>query len=380
MVYGIVAAVLAAVLLARLIGGHSGMRHGDVLIAVMAIAAAAKYLVLVGALDVTVARVVTETATVASFVVGMEMLRAWWSDSRENPRWTWFWRISTGLVMATLQTVTLLSADTLIGVAAKGEQPVFTSATVMTFRYLSLGLWVFILSGVMLLLVTRFARHTSTGAVRESLILVAACEASFALYGVMWFVQGLSDPTALITPWADAALVASRVGAVLIAAAFLRVNLGRIPALRRLSDQRALQSLAPLWRRLHPIDPEGSLIGDLPASTRDLTATDLRVTLWRVMVEIREWLDEIAARLPAGAYSSALHASTTTGANEKLARAAAGQAWINAGLASSADVSDGRDRPPVGADLDEELAQLLLLAKPLGRRGRHATAAAAAAL
>lgn len=380
MVYGIVAVVLAAVLLARLIGGHSGMRRGDVLIALMAVAAAAKYLVLAGVLDVTIARVITETATVASFVVGMEMLRAWWADGRQNPRWTWFWRLSTGLVMATLQTITLLSADSLVGVAAKGEQPVFSSATVMTVRYLALGIWVLILSSVMLLLVTRFVRHTSTGAVRQSLTLVAACEASFALYGVLWAAQGLSDSTALSTPWADAALVASRVGAVFIAAAFLRVSLGRIPALRRLSDQRALQSLDPLWRRLYPLDPEGSLIGELPSTTRDLTTTDLRVTLWRVMVEIREWLDEVAARLPSGAYSSALNASATTGVNDKLARAAAGQAWIAAGLASSEEVSEGRDRPPVGADLDEELAQLLLLAKPLGRRGRHATAAAAAAL
>lgn len=382
MVYGVVGAVLAVILVVRVIGGHSGMRQGDLLIAVMALAAGAKFLLLIGALDVTVARVLTESATVATFVVGMEMLRAWWSGPGAPGRsgWTWFWRISTAILLVTVGAITLYSADTLVGVAAKGEQPVFASSSVMAFRYIAVGTWVALLATVMLLLVTRFARHTPSGAVRQSLVLVAGCEASFAVYGALWLAQGFTAPTALATPWADIALVASRVGALFVAAAFLRVNFGRIPAVRRWSDRRALDALGPLWVRLRPLDPAGSLLDELPATTRGISATDLGWTLWRVMIEIREWLDHVAARLPDNAYTTALHASQATGTAATTARAAAGQAWITAGLAADCEISDGRDRPPVGDDLDEELEQLLLLAKPLKRQGRVATAAAAGAL
>lgn len=382
MVYGVVAAVLAGILVVRVIGGHSGMRKGDLLIAVMALAAATKFLLLVGVLDVTVARVLTETSTVATFVVGMEMLRTWWSGPTlpNNAWWTWFWRISTALVLLAVASVTLLNADTLIGVAAKGEQPVFASAAVMAFRYIALGAWVALLATVMLVLVTRFALHTPPGAVRQALLLVAGCEASFAAYGVLWLMQGLTDPTALISPWADVALTASRVGALFIAAAFLRVSVGRLPTVRRWSDRRALTALRPLWMTLRPLDPDASLIDELPATTRRMSSADLEWTLWRVMLEVREWLDHVAARLPDGAYTAALQASRDAGGSDTTARAAAGQVWIEAGLDANHDVSDGRDHPPVGDDLDEELAQLLLLVKPLTRRDHRIADAARQAL
>lgn len=381
--YGVVAVVLFVALIVRIVGGHSGMRRGDVLIAVMSIAAAGKFLVLAGTIDVTVARVFTESATLVTFVVGMEMLRAWWAAGQDiSPAWTWTWRLATGAVIVALAAITLLSADTLVGIAAKGEQPVFASAAIMSLRYVVLGVWVALLAGVMLVLVTRFASHAPPGTVRQSLILVAVCEASFAAYGVFWLTQGLTDPTAVaMTPWADAALVASRVGAVFMAAALLRLNFTRLPGVGRWSDRRALQMLAPLWRRLHSLDPAGSLIGALPETTRGLSAADLQVTLWRVMVEIREWLDEVAVRLPGDAYSAACEASRATGVKDSVARAAAGQMWISAGLsAGPVEVSAGTDHPPVGTDLDEELRELLLLVKPLNRSGRLAAAAAEAAL
>lgn len=382
-IYGVVAVVLFVALIVRIVGGHSGMRRGDVLIAVMSIAAAGKFLALAGTLEVTVARVFTESATLVTFVVGMEMLRAWWAAGDDiSPAWTWTWRLATGAVVVALAAMILLNADTLVGTAAKGEQPVFASAAVMSSRYLVGGIWVTLLAGVMLVLVTRFARYAPAGAVRQSLILVALCESSFVAYGVFWLTQGLTDPTAVaVTPWADAALVASRLGAVFIAAAFLRLNFTRLPGMGRWSDRRALRLLAPLWRRLYSVDPAGSLIGTLPETPRGLSATDLQVTLWRVMVEIREWLDEVAVRLPADSYTIACRASRATGANESMARAAAGQAWIAAGIAAGrVEVSAGKDRPPVGADLDEELRELLLLAKPLPRNQRDAAEAAEAAL
>ena len=382
-VYGVVAVVLAVALIVRLVGGHSGMRRGDVLIAVMSVAAGGKFLVLAGHLDVTVARVFTESATVVTFVVGMEMLRAWWAAGDTiSPAWTWAWRVSTAVVLVSLATVTLINGNSLVGVAAKGEQPVFASAGVMSMRYVVLGVWVAVLAAVMLVLVARFASHASPGAVRQSLILVAVCEASFTAYGVLWLLQGVSDPTAVSpTPWADAALGASRIGAVFIAVAFLRLHFTRLPGMGRWSDQRALRLLAPLWHRLYALDPASSLLGALPDTTRGLSAADLQVTLWRVMVEIREWLDEVAVRLPEHAYTLACQASRATGASDSVTRAAAGQAWIAAGLAAGpVDVSAGTDRPPVGTDLDEELRELLLLVKPLPRSGRLAAAAAAAGL
>jgi len=375
--------VLVVILVVRVIGGHSGMRKGDLLIAVMALAATTKFLLLAGVLDVTVARVLTETFTVVTFVVGMEMLRTWWSGPtlpQTAARWTWFWRVSTALVLLAVAAVTLLNADALVGVAAKGEQPVFASTAAMAFRYIALGAWVALLATVMLVLVVRFALHTPPGAVRQALVLVACCEASFASYGVLWLMQGLTDPTALITPWADLALTASRVGALFIAAAFLRVSVGRLPTVRRWSDRRALTALGPLWTTPRPLDPDASLIEELPTTTRDISSADLEWTLWRVMLEIREWLDHIAARLPDGAYTAALQASRDAGSSDTTAQAAAGQAWIAAGLAATHDISDGRDHPPVGDDLDEELAQLLLLVKPLSRHDQRIAAAARQAL
>lgn len=357
------AGVLWVVVAAHVLRGWRAMPRLDVVLAALATAMTVKAVMALSLVGGVAPRTVTFAAAAVAGVVAVELLRGLVAEGGHTSL-----AVTWALRAAALAYVTAATTLSLVGAAAGeagravgGEQVVYNSPAVMTALYCLSGACLAGVTAWMVVLLLRLVDISPRGPIRQALALTAAGVAALVGYELLWLAQGFLGPMDLTAPWASAGIVVFKAASVLIAWAYLRATFFRSRLLGRWSDRKALAALEPLWRQLQPLDPAVTLLG-YPSDPHALRDTNLELALWRTMVEIREWLDVVATRVPPGTYQ-AMAAAADRRFGAARGAGLAGQAWIQLGLAGLPGPDQQPDqRPPVGRDLDEELTLLLALA------------------
>lgn len=208
---------------------------------------------------------------------------------------------------------------------------------------------------VMLAMVVPFARQFDSSPLRQAAWIITACLVVGVLYGVGLFLiavaivgRGSGDLAATLYAWGS-------LNYVLLAAAYLRLWWARHGSRGR--HTRTLALLRPLWDRLHEVDPDLTLVG-LPQRSKALSRHDLSLLVVRAVLEIRDWTNVLARRLPAGADRRAAEAAAVLAANGQERAALATAGWLAAALHSQTQHDDHSAWPVFGADVDDDLRLL----------------------
>lgn len=366
-VVGAAAAVIVwTAVAARAITRYASWSRFDTLLVLLAVAGTVEAASAVGPLvwPATMGHVLLAAWSVVTLLVGVQ-LTAMLSGSQRAPRMP--------VAAAAGAGVTLVALAVVGGPEGRTPDLDWPSRPAMVVFWVGLGALHAVACGYMLHGVVVVQRRLPGGPVRQATQLVAAGLVFAVGFGVALLLLVAETLWWGLRSIGQLGYQYSSISYLLIAAAGLRLGFARWVQHR--ADVRQIEAITPLWCRLRPVHPSLALL-PVPLDPRMLGHDELRVACVRAGIEIRDWMALLAARLPASAWPAA----KTAAAEIRDARwdAAATAGWIQAGL-DREEVLDlsgtPRAAPPVGADVDEDLA--LLEAVALVPEGIAAAVAAA---
>ena len=367
MLYLLAALFLAAVVVRRIWVHGVVFSFPNAIMAAIAGDLVIKGLHAVGTIPLVPTRTAGDMTILVSMALSFEMVRRWAADGRPVAAWPsiLLWSMVLACLVSEI-SIAMIGADNLIGAVGNGEHPLYDSDGLMAYRYLTVGIILVIGESVLLFYWIRTAWQTQ-GHIREAFVLLAIHVTLMIAAGLLWAAQGIVDPGSAEAPLTELGVAFSQFSLLFLCAAFWRgVVMMSKPYLSR-QRRRALKGLKPLWERLHPLDPSVALFPGYDHRERGMA---LEMSVLRVIHEIRQWTDEIAAGVPKGTYAAATTGATSE-VRHKRRDAVAAAAWIIAGMRSEdrqlpAEASDIAALP-VGSDPDEELQMLLRIAREIDR-------------
>lgn len=154
-------------------------------------------------------------------------------------------------------------------------------------------------------LAARSARSVAPSRLRSSLNMLAVGLLALGVYGVS---KGILIGATIFGGTLPAVTLLSTVAAfaflLLLAASSGIILVGRIPAVRAAQDWKAIETIRPLWEHLSVVDPEIAMRA-LPYK-RPKKPVEIEYALYRMTIEIRDWLRQLK-QIPGGrAYADSL--------------------------------------------------------------------------
>lgn len=359
------ATLFVAALVFRLIASHRRITRYDTLLAFFALGAIVDLSSSLGVpwLSSPVAHALMIVSSLVGLLVAVEILRLVANDDQPLEH-VWRWRVLTGVLVIVLVAAALIGQPS--GVMA---EPDWESSNLLAVYWAGYGLFQLVTCVLMFLILRRFAATLGPSPLRQvTTLLSIACVIGvyYALSLIVLAAEGGEwIPT---TGLGELGYAIGTASYVFIALAWVRIKVARSG--RRRHDLDFLEAVTPLWRKLAPVSPDFSLIASQVEAAK-LSRDQLSLRCVRTAVEIRDWMDLLAPRLPADAYPRALAAASralpdTTDLSDVRATATAG--WITAGLqqdppAFEPSIESTGITPEAGADLDHECDLLVAIAQ-----------------
>lgn len=295
-------------------------------------------------------------------------------DHAAAASWSWRGRLTFLTAFLTLLTTTVLlgnptAADLALPWGSPALQLVFWGAW-LTF--------VFVCMGRMLTICVHYVQVAGPSRLRTSIGLLGGAAACGLLYSVARLWLAVAAVTNYQGPmYGTTAIpgICAQLLLLLLAASSIWAILGSIPALRRRSEWNTLNQLRHLWTDLHRVDP-GVALQPLPV-TRPTDAADTRLALYRAAIEIRDWIDIIAAHTDPALWEKARDDAHATFSEPLAAQIHATARWLDTALPaylsntqhSQAVLHSGG--PATSADVDTDIRLLVAVDKA---RTRHTPA------